>query len=151
MKRLSQALFVAAAWASATPADSRPVKVAAVAIATKVPDVKGTWIGTGEAVVLGNAPHHAPVPATDRPRLSQVEFTMNVEGQSGRRFWGTVASAGAQEPLIGVISFDGKTVYMRDSDGATEGVLVDRDTMDVVYGHSGTSMVVSANRFKRKR
>ena len=118
--------------------------------AAALPDLKGRWVGISETVVLGNARHHGPSPQ-NTPRLSSVEFTLAIEGQDGRRFWGTVASKGEQEPLLGVIGFDGKTFVARDSDGSLQGNIVDRDTMEFIYSHTGNSTVVSATRAKRQR
>lgn len=151
MKILLQALLISAACAGATPAASKAPNPAAAPTAISIPDVKGKWVGTSETVFLGNAPHQDPGAATNYPGLGEIEVTYNIEGQSGRRFWGTLASARSQERLVGLISFDGKTVYMRDPDGAMEGVLTDKDTMEIVYGDSGESLVVALIRFKRKR
>lgn len=113
------------------------------------PDLKGRWVGTSETIALGDARHHGPSQTT--PRLSSVEFTFVVEGQDGRRFWGTVSSPRDKEPLLGIIGFDGKTIVARDSDGSLQGSIVDRDTIEIIYSHSGTSVVVAATRFKRQR
>jgi hypothetical protein len=43
-----------------------------------------------------------------------LEFTMIIEGQDGRRFWGNVASPRDREPVLGVIGFDGKTLVAQD-------------------------------------
>jgi len=120
--------------------------------AAQLPDLKGRWVGTSEAVVLGNAPHHGgDAGSQNKPRLSAAEFTITIEGQDGRRFWGTIVSKGNQEPLLGVIGFDGKTIQMQDSDGSSQAVIVDRDTIEAIYHHTGGSLVVAVNRFKRQR
>jgi hypothetical protein len=50
-----------------------------------------------------------------------------------------------------VIGFDGKTIVAQDSDGTIQGTLVDRDTMELTYHHTGSSVVVAAIRVKRQR
>jgi hypothetical protein len=48
-----------------------------------IPDLRGTWKGTSESIILGAGnPHHA-APAQAEPRLNSVEFTMTVD-KSGR-------------------------------------------------------------------
>jgi hypothetical protein len=112
-------------------------------------DLKGRWLATSESIVLGNALHHGA--GQDKPRLSAVEITLTIEGQDGRRFWGTVASQADREPLVGVISFDNKTISAHDSDGTLQGTIVDKDTVEVIYSHTGSSTVVTAARFKRQK
>ena len=115
-----------------------------------IPDLKGKWVGTGESIVTGTAPHHAP--ATGKaPLLDNVQFTFDITGQDNHRFWGTVASPKGQEPLTGVIAKDGKTIVARDSDGQIHGTLTDGDTIDLVYDHGGSSTVVALNTIKRQK
>lgn len=92
-----------------------------------IPNLLGRWVGTNEAIVVGNAPHH-PLDAApqDKPRMTAVEFTLVVEGQEGRRFWGVSASRQFKEAFVGIVRFDGKTVSMEDSDGAMDATLLDR-------------------------
>ncbi len=120
--------------------------------AAQLPDLKGRWVGTSEAVVLGNAPHYSGDAAShSKPRLSAAEFTLTIEGQDGRRFWGTLVSQHHQEPIIGVIGFDGKTIRFQDTDGFYQAAIVDRDTIENIYSHTGSSMIAAATRLKRQR
>src|SRR5258705_7671695 len=85
---------------------------------TAVPDVRGTWKGESESIVLGRGnPHHAG-PKVSKPRLSAISFTLTVDMQDGRRFSGKFASAKSSEPVIAVISHTG-TIYLVDDDGWT--------------------------------
>ena len=114
-------------------------------------DLKGRWVGTSESIVRGSAPHHAAAPGP-APLVDNVEFTLVITGQDGRRFWGTVSGGTSVEPVIGVIALDGKTIVARDSDGLLEGTIVDADTIDSVYSHNnGTSAVAASNRWKRQK
>jgi hypothetical protein len=126
-----------------------PAGTAAAQDPTQLPDLKGRWVGTNEAIMLGTPLHHGSDANT--PRLNALEFTYTIEGQDGRRFWGTVASQRDREPILGVIGFDGKTIVAQDSDGTIQGTLVDRDTMELTYHHTGSSVVVAAIRVKRQR
>jgi hypothetical protein len=125
---------------------------AAAQDATQVPDLKGRWVAISESIVLGYAIHHCGHEASqNKPRLSSAEFTLTIEGQDGRRFWGTIESEKHQEPIIGVIGFDGKTVHMQEHDGSLDGTLADKDTLEVIFHHStANTIVVSMERFKRQ-
>lgn len=138
MKRLTIALAAACTLASSAVAQ------------TAVPDMRGTWIGTSESIVLGNTKHHAPVGA-HAPLLDNVEFTYVITNQDGHRFWGTLVSARSKEPLIGVIGLDGKTVVARTSEGEVRGTLVDGDTIEHIYSAGGNGRVLAVNTMKRKK
>ncbi|HEX2511228.1 MAG TPA: hypothetical protein VHK44_01370, partial [Xanthobacteraceae bacterium] len=46
-----------------------------------IPDLRGTWKGESESIILGAGnPHHAAQPSTE-PRLNSVAFTMTVDKQ----------------------------------------------------------------------
>jgi hypothetical protein len=113
-------------------------------------DLRGTWTGTSESIVRGHPPHHAAA-GNMEPRLDNVPFTFTIVGQDGRRFWGTVSSPIAKEPITGVIGYDGKTIVSEDSDGLTQGTIIDPDTIELIYAHIGKSTVVAANRLKRQK
>ena len=115
-----------------------------------IPDLKGTWVGTGESIVTGTAPHHAAATG-NTPLLDNVEFTFVIAGQDQHRFWGTVSSAKGQEPVTGVVEHDGKTIVARDKDGEIHGTLTGPDTIDLVYDHGGSSTVLALNTITRRR
>ncbi len=58
--------------------------VAAPAAAqTAIPDLRGTWKGESESIILGAGnPHHAATPS-DQPRLNKVAFTVTIDKQDG--------------------------------------------------------------------
>lgn len=131
-----------------TLAVTAPLGTATAQDAAAMPDLKGNWVGTSETVLMGSALHHADGDA--EPRLSEVAFTIAIEGQDGRRFWGTVSSPQGNEAILGVIGFDNKSIVARDVDGYMEGDLADEDTMHLIYSHSGDSTVIAATTFKRQ-
>lgn len=141
MKRFLAAMVVTLAVAT-------PSGVAVAQDAAALPDLKGDWVGTSETVLTGSTIHHED--GEEGPRLSEMEFTMAVEGQDGRRFWGTFKSAKSSETFIGVIGFDGKSIVARDTDGHIDGAIADDDTMQLIYSHTGDSTVVAATTFKRQ-
>jgi len=114
-------------------------------------NLKGHWIGTSESIVRGSAMHHA-AQTGNTPLLDNVRFDFNFVGQDGRRFWGTVTSPTGQEPIMGVIAYDGKTIVAEDTDGTLQGRIVNGDTIDAVYSHiTPTSTVVAANKLIRQK
>ena len=121
----------------------------ASAFAQQVPDLKGTWKGTNEAVVLGSGPHHQEG-ARAEPRTSSQEVTMTVAGQEGRRFWGEFATATDKEPVLGIIGSDGSSIYMADPDGYILGSLTDDGQMDLCYLRAGSDLTVAACALLRK-
>jgi hypothetical protein len=92
-------------------------KVASAAAPPEIPNVVGEWKGTSETVVFGSSPHHPDSAApADKARLREVEFTMTVEGQEGRRFWGKNSSAVHQPTLRGRVLLKPRVRLRRQSE-----------------------------------
>src|SRR5215207_2683471 len=99
---------------------------------TAVPDLRGTWKGESETIILGAGnPHHAAPPAT-APRLNSVPFTLTIDKQEGRRFSGTFSSSLGSETVIAVISQSG-TIYMVDDDGYNVATMLAPNRLEVCY------------------
>src|SRR5262245_11408327 len=116
--------------------------VTAAAQAQGIPDIKGTWSGTGRSVVFGNNPHHpGDQTVVSPPRVRDYEFTFVVDGQDGRVAWGhslsTVAST--NEPFAWAIASDNKTIVGADTDGYFHLTLVSADRMELCYTHNALS------------
>jgi hypothetical protein len=110
---------------------------------TAVPDLRGTWKGQSESIVLGHGNSHHDASVTDKPRLSSIPFTMTIDMQDGRRFSGTFASARATDPIIAVISQTG-VIHMVDEDGWTSGTMLAPNRMELCYmARSATDRVAS--------
>lgn len=116
----------------------------------------GTWKGHNEALVDGPATHHPPdakgQPA-GRYRLRQQQITYKIEGQDGRRFWGTMSSEHqANTRLLGTLSHDGKTIYLVSKEGYLDGQIIDGDTIETCYRHAvPESAVIGCNLMKREK
>lgn len=123
---------------------------AAAAADRGVTNLKGIWTGVSESIFTGPAPHHGSAPGNE-PMLANTAFTFDFTGQDGRRFWGTVTSKRHSERFLGVIGFDGKTFIAQDPDGLLQGTLVNANTIDLIYSHTGTSTVVTAIKIRRQR
>jgi hypothetical protein len=118
-------------------------------------DMKGTWKGTGEAIIDGVTGYHPPGAAGTKPtgnyRLRAVTYTYTIDGQDGRRFWGSVSSDSvANERLIGSFAVDGKSIYMVGREGFLDGHVVDSDTIQMCYRQiTASSAIVGCNEMKR--
>jgi hypothetical protein len=105
------------------------------------PDIRGTWHLQGAVVVTGAGQHYpAEGPASAEgaaPRLRPFDGTLQIVGQEGDRFWGTVASANYREDLVGIFTGEGegrKFLYV-DTDGFGEGSVTSAGTLRVCYRH----------------
>jgi hypothetical protein len=99
---------------------------------TAIPDLRGTWTGQSESIVLGRGnPHHRDQRAAE-PRFSNVAFTMTIDKQEGRRFSGTFSSPKGNEKIIAVVSRSG-TIFLVDDDGYTLGTMLAPNRMELCY------------------
>ena len=114
------------------------------------PDMRGTWTGTSDSIQTGATKHHEARPG-DKPWLDTVQFTYLIDGQDGHRFWGTLSSKYGKEMMVGVVGRDGKSVVARTSEGEIRGVLVDPDTIELIYSAAQPATVVAVNTMKRRK
>jgi hypothetical protein len=99
-----------------------------------LPDLRGTWKGNSESIILGAGnPHHAAPPSAE-PRLNSVAFTMVIDKQDGRRFSGTFSSARGNEKFVAVISRN-STILLVDDDGYTVGSILAPNRIELCYMH----------------
>ena len=111
---------------------------------SSVPDLRGTWKGTSETIVLGTGnPHHASATPPAGPRSTSVPFTLTIDKQDGRRFSGTFSSARSTETVIAVISRAG-TIHMVDDDGYASGTLLAPNRMELCYLHLSAAARVAS-------
>jgi len=109
---------------------------------TAVPDLRGTWKGESESIVLGGGnPHHPP--AQNEPQLRSVAFTLMIDKQDGRRLSGTFSSARSSEKIVAVVSRSG-TIFLADDEGYTHGSMLAANRMELCYLHvSSASRIAS--------
>jgi hypothetical protein len=110
---------------------------------TAIPDLRGTWKGESESIVLGGGnPHHGST-QTNEPQLRSVPFTLTVDKQDGRRFSGTFSSPRSTEKVLAVISRSG-VIFLADDEGYTNGTLLAPNRMELCYLHvSNISRIAS--------
>jgi hypothetical protein len=124
------------------------VAVAALAAApslaqTAIPDLRGTWKGESESIVLGGGNPHHPATQANEPQLRSVPFTLTIDKQDGRRASGTFSSPRSSEKVIAVISRGG-TIFMADDEGYTAGRMLAPDRLELCYLHvSSASRIAS--------
>jgi hypothetical protein len=136
------------AWIVMLAALATPV-AAATQTSTTVPDLRGTWKGESQSIVLGGTAHH-PGQQADQPRLTSVAFTLVIDKQDGRRFSGTFSSARHSETVIAVISHTG-TIYMVDDDGYNVATMLAPDRMEICYLHmSSASRIASCTEMAKQ-
>jgi hypothetical protein len=115
-----------------------------------VPDLRGTWAGESESVVLGGGNSHHPANQAAEARFSSVKFTMTIDKQEGRRFAGTFASAASSEIVIGIVARTG-TIYMVDDDGYDSGSMLAANRMELCYRHlSAKARIVSCTELTKQ-
>jgi hypothetical protein len=126
------------AWIVVLAALATPVQAANE---TTIPDLRGTWKGESQSIVLGGTPHHPG--QVGQPRLASVPFTLVIDQQDGRRFSGTFSSARHSEAIIAVISRSG-AIYIADDDGYSVGTMLAPDRMEMCYLHLSSSSRVAS-------
>ncbi|WP_395714196.1 hypothetical protein [Reyranella sp.] len=130
---------------------------ASAAWAQTFPNMKGAWTGTSRSIVLGPAPHHKDNPAARAVggdvRLSEMKFTITVEGQEGNRFWGHISSSVMTEPLIGAFSSDGKRFrIVQRQNGMLDGVMSGADKFETFYSDAKPNLIaVGVTEYTRER
>lgn len=114
------------------------------------PELKGTWLGKGSAIVVGAPKHHEKGPA-NTPRLSEQTFTFNITDQKGDRFWGTIESPKGKELIIGILAQDKKRVLVSTTSGTAEGLLLDANTFEWCYDqHTKEATMLACNTVRRQ-
>ena len=109
--------------------------------AQTVPDLKGTWSGQWKTVIHGQNRHHpgGQKPA-NAPRVREITFTLDIEGQDGALLWGKSWSNPARkEPFAATITADGKTIIGADMDGSLTMSIASPDRIDGCYTHTALS------------
>ena len=109
------------------------------------PDMRGQWKGTNDGVVLGSGMYHRDGNKPGEPRTVSKEFTLNIKGQEGRKFWGEIASKEDVGPTVGVFASDKQTIYFVDNAGGhAYGKLLGPGKFEVCYLRPGKDVMVAA-------
>jgi hypothetical protein len=113
-----------------------------VAAQTGIADLRGTWKGNSESIVLGAGNTHHTASGQE-PELRSVPFTLTVDKQDGRRLSGTFSSPRGSSKVVAVISRSG-TVFLADTEGFSLGTMLAPNRMDLCYlKHSPEARIAS--------
>ncbi|NWG24782.1 MAG: hypothetical protein HXY30_10305 [Pseudorhodoplanes sp.] len=128
------------------------------ATAQRAPELTGIWTGQWRTVIFGSNPHHPGSQTTDSgPRVREINFTIDIEGQSGRLIWGHSWSDPARkEPFAATITQDGLTIIGSDTDGSlTMRIVAGRNELEACYTHTALgpskSIVASCGDLRRQQ
>ncbi len=118
---------------------------ASSAAQTAIPDLRGTWKGESESIVLGAEHPHHPATQSKAPELRSVPFTLIIDKQDGRRFSGTFSSARRTAQVIGVISRGG-TIFLADSEseGHSNGTILASNRLELCYLHASSATRIAS-------
>ncbi len=110
---------------------------------TAIPDLRGTWKGESESIVLGAGnPHHSGT-AAQEPEFRSVPFTLTIDKQDGRRFSGAFSSARGSSKVVAVVARSG-SIYLADAEGFSNGTMLAPDRMELCYlKHSAETRIAS--------
>jgi hypothetical protein len=103
-----------------------------------IPQLKGTWKGTGKTLLFGTTEHLSGSPQNAVVR--DLEVTHTVTGQDGRLLWGTTSSANndSKEPFRWALAADNRTIIGADTDGYDRITIVSADRIEKYYAQSAT-------------
>ena len=96
------------------------------------PDLRGSWVGPGQSVTLGQTDQW-PAGEPGAPVFRQGSWTVILDQQEGSLVSGTqgLTDGDRRDPLLGVIRGDRATILMVDDDGTFTAVLTGPDAMEM--------------------
>jgi hypothetical protein len=116
----------------------------------QIPDLRGTWKGESETIVLGGGNDHHTATQPNEPQLRSVPFTLTIDKQDGRRLSGTFSSPRTTEQVIAVISRNG-TILLVDTEGYTVGTMLAPNRLELCYLHvSSASRIASCTELTKQ-
>jgi hypothetical protein len=103
-----------------------------------IPQLKGTWKGSGKILLFGTTEHLSGSPQNAIVR--DLEVTHTVTGQDGRLIWGTTSSANndSKEPFAWALAADNRSIIGADTDGYYRITIVSADRIEKCYAQSAT-------------
>ena len=121
------------------------VPIAAAQDTSGYPDMRGQLKGTNDGVVLGSGMYHREGGSPGEPRMVSKEFTLNIKGQEGRKFWGELISKDNTGPFLGVIASDMQTLHWVDKAGGhVTGRFIGPGRFEMCYLRSDKDIMVAA-------
>ena len=121
------------------------VLTAAPALAQDIPDMKGIWVSTENIALVRGSGTHFTDPDADLQmiRSTSQDFTITIEKQDGRAFWGKIVSPADEEEIGVILEPDLEHFVGIDSDGYFRGRLTGPGTLELCYQHVGAGRPVA--------
>jgi hypothetical protein len=104
--------------------------VATSASAQDQPDLRGTWAGTTEAVILDTDDYYET--GKTAPQFMDVPVEVVIDQQQGRRFAGAITADKWNKPFVGVLTTDNRILWAEPG-GIVDAHLADANTLDFCY------------------
>jgi hypothetical protein len=119
----------------------------------QAPRLQGVWtqIKAGDVVRKGGPFEHFPNQGNEPTLGDPGKFQLTITRQEGAMFVGTWASEARTDPIVGVVSADGRGVFMADDNGPIQGRLIGLEDMEVCRALVEPNRVLAACRMLRKR
>ncbi len=119
------------------------------------PDLNGNWVGEYKVYLRHGhkmAVAEFRIDQQDGPHFRGINAWRHVDSGKAMTVKKDQLITEDEEPFIGVIGFDGKsiTIVEHDDMGTITGQLIDRDTMQLIYGEPGSNAMVFRMELKRK-
>jgi hypothetical protein len=125
--------------------------VSTAAAQSAVPDLRGTWKGESQSIVLGGGNAHHAVTSASEPELRSVAFTLTIDKQDGRRFSGIFSSPRGGSKVVAVMSRGG-TIFLADAEGFSNGTMLAPDRMELCYlKHGPDARIASCVELTRRQ
>lgn len=117
------------------------------------PGLEGVWTQTKTAdVVRKGGPFEHFANEGKEPAFGDPgSFQLTIEHQQGAAFSGTWASKARTDPIVGVVSGDGQSVFMVDDNGPMQGRLVGTNEMEVCRALVDPNRMLAACRMLRRK
>lgn len=119
------------------------------------PDLNGNWVGEYKVYLRHGhkmAVAEFRIDQQDGPHFRGINAWRHVDSGKPMTMKKGQLITEDEEPFIGVIGFDGKsiTIVEHDDMGTITGQLVDRDTMQLIYGEPGSNAMIFRLELKRQ-
>ena len=121
---------------------------AEISYPTEIPNLIGKWKSeNSEAIVYGKLEHRE---ATTDHEFTSMSFTIEIDEQKGRVFFGIRYSTRHSENIVGYIGLDNKTIYFTDHDGYFQGQVNNDGSLTIGYLEAGEeSRIASIATYKK--
>lgn len=116
-----------------------------------IPNLVGTWIVQVDGGVITKGESIGPK-THFKSEFSSITGEAVVTKQKGMVVHGTFTATNTSEAFIAVIGMDNKGFFYADEDGFDDGIIVNKDKINIVYRHiTATDTVAGVGTWTRKK